>query len=106
MSGYRRWDREAYIERVGGPAEAERRRKALLAQAAGFRLAEERRRLGLTQAQVAANMGVTPGRVSQIERGEVSGLSALARYVEALGGQLDLVARFDDHTVTMAADAA
>ena len=46
-------------------------------------------------------MGVTPGRVSQIERGEVATIDALARYVSALGGRLDLVANFDDHTLTV-----
>lgn len=46
-------------------------------------------------------MGVTPGRVSQIERGEVSTIDAVARYVQALGGRLDLVANFEDHTLTV-----
>ncbi len=30
MSSFTKWDRDAYIERVGGEEEAERRRKALL----------------------------------------------------------------------------
>jgi hypothetical protein len=30
-------------------------------------------------------MGVTLGRVSQIERGELSTIGAIARYVQALG---------------------
>ncbi len=55
----------------------------------------------LTQAKLAEAMGVTPGRVSQIERGEVATVEALARYISALGGRLDLVANFDDHTLTM-----
>jgi hypothetical protein len=38
----RRWDRDAYIKSVGGPAEAERRRKALMARQSGQRLADER----------------------------------------------------------------
>lgn len=101
MSGFRRWDREAYIERVGGEAEAERRRKALMARQSGERLAEERKRQGLTQSQLAEAMGVTPGRVSQIERGEVATVEALARYIEALGGRLDLIANFDDHMLTV-----
>jgi transcriptional regulator with XRE-family HTH domain len=74
-----------------------------LARQTGQRLAEERKRRGLTQAQLAGVMGITPGRVSQIERGEVSTLNAIARYVEALGGRLDLVASFDDHTLTLTA---
>lgn len=52
-------------------------------------------------------MRVSPGRVSQIERGEVSTFDAIVRYVEALGGRLDVVANFDDHTLTVATtDAA
>jgi ribosome-binding protein aMBF1 (putative translation factor) len=106
VSGYVKWDRDAYIERVGGPEEAERRRKALMARQSGYRLAEERRRRGLTQAQLAQAMGVTPGRVSQIERGELATIEAVARYVEGLGGRLDLVASFGDHTLTVATSEA
>jgi len=47
-------------------------------------------------------MGVTPERVSQIERGEVATIDAIARYIEALDGWLDLVASFADHTLTVA----
>ena len=52
-------------------------------------------------AQLADTMGVTPGRVSQIERGELSTIEAIARYVQALGGHLELVANFADHTLTV-----
>ncbi len=41
-------------------------------------------------------MGVSVGRVSQIEHGDLSGLDVLDRYVTALGGRLDLVATFGD----------
>lgn len=106
MSSYRKWDRTGYIERVGGPEAAEERRRALMARQSGHLLAEERHRLRLTQAELARIMGVSPGRVSQIERGEVSTVQALARYVQALGGRLDLVASFEDHTVTMTTNEA
>jgi ribosome-binding protein aMBF1 (putative translation factor) len=72
VTSYTRWDRGAYVERAGGPEEAERRRKALMARHSGQRLADERKQRGLTQTQLAQTMGVTPGRVSQIEHGEVS----------------------------------
>lgn len=101
MSSYSKWDRDAYIKRVGGQEEAERRRKALMARQSGYRLAQERKRQSLTQAQLAEAMGVTPGRVSQIERGELATLDAIARYIQALGGRLDLIASFGDHTVTV-----
>jgi hypothetical protein len=35
MSSYTKWDRAAYIERTGGPQEAEQRRKALMARQSG-----------------------------------------------------------------------
>ena len=57
MNSYTTWERDAYIERVGGPEEAERRHKALMARQSGLRFAEERKR-GLTQAQVPEAMGV------------------------------------------------
>ena len=106
MSSYQKWDRAAYLERVGGPEAAEQRRKVLMARQSGQRLAEERKRHGLTQAQLAQAMEVTPGRVSQIERGEVATIDAIARYIEALGGRLDLVASFGDHTLTVSSTAA
>jgi DNA-binding XRE family transcriptional regulator len=106
VTGYTKWDRDAYIERVGGPDEAERRRKALMARQSGQRLAEERKQRGLTQAQLAETMGVTPGRVSQIERGELSTIEAIARYVQPLGGHLELVANFADHTLTVTSTEA
>ena len=51
-------------------------------------------------------MGITPGRVSQIERGEVATIDAIARYIEALGGRLELVASFGDHALTVATTEA
>src|SRR5690348_18391948 len=101
MTSYSKWDLAAYIDRVGGEKEAERRRKALMARQSGQRLAEERKRHGLTQAQLAQAMGVTSGRVSQIERGELATIDAVARYVQALGGRLDLIASFGDHPLTV-----
>ena len=50
-----------------------------MARQSGQRLADERKQRGLTQAQLAETMGVTPGRVSQIERGELSTIEAIAR---------------------------
>src|SRR5271166_1725278 len=64
-------------------------------------LAETRKQLGLGQKQIAAAMGVGIARVSQIEHGEVTSFEVIARYVEALGGRLDLVADFGDRTVRL-----
>jgi transcriptional regulator with XRE-family HTH domain len=58
------------------------------------RVSERRRQpgLGFTQAGLPEIMGVAPGRVSQIEHGEVSTVKALASCVAALDGKLGLIA--------------
>ena len=73
----------------------------LLAQARGHQLAETRKQLGIGQKDIAAAMEFTIARVSQIEHGAVTSFEVIARYVEALGGRLDLVADFGDRTVRL-----
>jgi hypothetical protein len=51
-------------------------------------------------------VGVAPGRVSQIEHGEVSTVEALASYIAALGGKLELVADIGGHLLKMPANPA
>lgn len=71
------------------------------------RLTERRKTLGLTQSDVAERMGVTKSRVSQIERGEVSTVDVIARYVEAIGGHLQISAIFgDDLFILRSADTS
>lgn len=98
MNGYSRWQdiRAEYVERAGGEDVVGQGRKELLAEVVGERLAEVRRVRGFTQQQVAERMGVTKGRVSQIEQGKVSGQEVIARYAEALGGRLHQAIYFDD----------
>lgn len=62
----------------------------------GVGLAERRKTLGLSQTEVAERMGVTKSRISQIERGEISTIDVIARYVRALGGQIKISAVFGD----------
>lgn len=102
MAGHSKWSdvRPQVVAELGGEqvvAEARQRQQAYID---AYRLAERRTALGLTQAEVAERMGVTKGRVSQIERGEVSTVDVIARYVQAIGGQLQISAVFgDDHYV-------
>jgi DNA-binding XRE family transcriptional regulator len=94
---YVRWAdvRHKHVEAVG-PEEVEEGKERLLARVRAQRLADLRKRRGLTQRQVAQQMGVTVGRVSQIESGELAGIDVLDRYVAALGGLLEIVANFGD----------
>lgn len=57
-------------------------------------LTEVRRRVGLTQTQVAGRMNVRQERVSAIERAEpgATEVRTLAAYVQALGGRLEIIA--------------
>src|SRR5690242_4895816 len=92
MSGVSRWRDSDHLERavetVGSKEAFDAAVAAMLDDACGWRLAEMRRRRGMTQEQVAVRMGVSVARVSQIERGDVSTQDVLNRYVTALGGTL------------------
>ncbi len=79
---------------AAGPEVVAEQAGRMIARVRAHSLAEVRRRKGLTQRQVADVMGVSTGRISQIEHGDLSGLDVLDRYVQALGGELGLVATF------------
>jgi transcriptional regulator with XRE-family HTH domain len=50
---------------------------------------------------VAEAMGVTVGRVSQIERDDVASVEVLRRYAGAVGGQLRVVIDFGDELIAV-----
>ena len=55
---------------------------------AGAHLATARRAAGLTQADIAAEMGTTQAAISRLERGDSDPrLSTVLRYLRAAGGQ-------------------
>jgi DNA-binding XRE family transcriptional regulator len=106
MSGVSRWRDSGHLERAvetaGGKEAFDAAVTAMLDDARGWRLAEMRKRRGMTQEQVAVRMGVSVARVSQIERGDVSTQDVLNRYVSALGGTLKLIADFGDEQLKIA----
>ncbi|MEU7569887.1 helix-turn-helix transcriptional regulator [Micromonospora sp. NPDC049240] len=74
-------------------ARRSRLREQMLASVSGAQLAEIRKQLGMTQAQLAEAAGLSQARISQIEHGEIVSLETLRAYVTGLGGHLDVVAR-------------
>jgi predicted transcriptional regulator len=60
-----------------------------------------RAQLGKTQAEIAEALGSSQSRVSDLERQGDHRLSTLRRYVEALGGELSLVARFGTRKIRL-----
>ena len=71
MSNVSRWRDSGHLERAvetaGGQEAFDAAVAAMLDDARGWRLAEMRKRRGMTQEQVAIRMGVSIARVSQIE---------------------------------------
>ena len=59
-------------------------------------LRELRKARRLTQARVAAELGITQDGVSRLEQRSDFLLSTLRKTVEAMGGSLSLIARFPD----------
>ncbi len=53
------------------------------------------------QTEVAATLDTTQSQVSRFEARDDHLVSTLRKYVEALGGKLEVVARFDDKTVKL-----
>ena len=65
-------------------------------------LAQVRQAIGLTQSQLAEELGIAQGDVSKIERRENLRLATLARFIEATGGHLRIVAVYEGTEVDLA----
>jgi len=68
---------------------------------AELRLAALRKHRKASQTAVAKKLKVSQSNVSQLERGADPRLSTVAGYVDALGGKLEVLAVFDDETVSI-----
>ena len=55
-------------------------------------LSEVRRQVGLTQEELAAEMGVTQPALSKLEKQDDMQISTLRRLIRALGGSLEIIA--------------
>lgn len=61
--------------------------------------AEVRRALKLSQDEIAQTLQIGQGSVAKIEKRTDMYVSTLRRFIEAMGGELEIVARFPDHAV-------
>lgn len=57
--------------------------------------------LGKTQVEVAKAVEISQGQLSELERRDDHLLSTLRRYVEALGGELEVIANFGDKRIRL-----
>lgn len=102
MSGTQRWAdlRDARLDTPERRASYEAARVELDAVLAAHRetLTELRRARSLTQAQLARSLGVSQAQVSRIEHQADLYLSTLRSYLQAMDGELELIATFPDGT--------
>jgi transcriptional regulator with XRE-family HTH domain len=77
-------------------ARAKLRAKEMMAE---MLLAEMRQAAGLTQEQVASNLGIKQPTLSRIESQDDMQISTLQRLVRALGGELEIIAHLPGQDV-------
>jgi len=77
--------------------------KKLLRTTALFQLRVLRLEKGLTQQQLADQLGITQNRVSKLERLDLekAELRTIKKYIEALGGKLVLTVELDEEAFTL-----
>jgi transcriptional regulator with XRE-family HTH domain len=61
-----------------------------------MKLGELRKARFLSQAQIAESLGMSQGDVSKMEHRAELYVSTLRRFIEAAGGELEIIARFPD----------
>ncbi|WP_258240906.1 helix-turn-helix domain-containing protein [Pseudidiomarina homiensis] len=74
-------------------AKANAQAKQIIAE---IKLQELRKKQGISQVDLARSLGVAQANISQIEGRGDARISTLSSYVRALGGELELHARFPD----------
>lgn len=97
-------DLRAYLDKRGvTEQQMEEARSATQAAIDSYNLREARKASNLTQVELARMMGVSQNRVSRMENGDIGAMSldTLRKYVEALGGNLVLVADLPSGKVSL-----
>jgi predicted transcriptional regulator len=83
------------------PAEVEKLRLEAIQELVESDLRTLREAAGITQAELAERTKMDQSQISRLERQGDTRLSILKRYVEALGGELNLVATVRGKTVRL-----
>jgi DNA-binding Xre family transcriptional regulator len=84
------------IRSIADPETLERAARKTEAMLASMDLDELRKARRVTQAELANRLNIQQGNVSRLERRDDMHLSTLREVVEALGGVLEITARFPD----------
>jgi hypothetical protein len=104
-AGFVGYDAESFLDEFfpGAETEVEVGAAALAARSRAHALVKVRERMGVTRSQMAMRMNVPQQRVDAIECAEpgTTEVGALAAYVEALGGRLEIISRVGDERVLL-----
>lgn len=95
MPSTRKWSEIRATRSKPGVVERGDKRRELRAALLG----EVRRARRMTQETLAESLGMSQSEVSKVERRNDVYISTLRRYIEAMGGQLKIVASFKDGEV-------
>lgn len=95
--------REVRAQRPVDEQTLEEERERLRVEQRAYHLREIREEQGITQQQLADRMALTQPTVSALESGELerSGIATLRAYIEALGGTIEVTAKFGDRTLLL-----
>lgn len=94
---------EYFAKRQIPPEIMEKARLATEAQIKGYELQQARKACHMTQKEIAAKMGVSQKRISDLEHGDIDVMQVdtLRRYITSLGGTLEIKAKLPDVTVEL-----
>jgi Helix-turn-helix domain len=99
------YDAESFLDEFfpGAETEIEVGAAALAARSRAHALVEVRERMGVTLGQMASRMNVPQERVDAIERADpgATEVRALAAYVQALGGTLEIISSIGDERIVL-----
>ena len=90
--------RERVLAREGAEERVAQARASVLAEIGLYDLRCSQQ---LSQVELAERLHVTQPAISKLENADDVRLSTLRQYVEALGGQLEVCARFDGQAITI-----
>jgi transcriptional regulator with XRE-family HTH domain len=93
MAGRHKWSEIRGTMSPEREGRIEEKKKVLRAEMA---LAELRRARSYTQLELAESLGIRQASVSQMEHGADMYVSTLRNFLRALGGDLEITARFPD----------
>jgi len=89
------------LEHKMGPSRRTQLRREVEQEILDMDLRGLRELVGKTQKDLAALVDQTQGQISETERRSDHRLSTLRRYVEALGGEIEVVASFGDKRIRL-----